>query len=377
MAHSYRMATLEIFTFFFFFPLVLASATTCGGSTCTADGPLVRFPFLLRDHQASSCGYPAFNLSCNNKNQTVLTLPSSSGDFIVQSIDYIDQTLTINDPDNCLLRRFLHHDINLKNSLFSHANAPENYTFVGCSSQKAFWPWNSAPVIPCLTKYHYKVIYVVQTSSLLHPDWIPPVPKILPAGCSKISTALVPFLFDSEYLGVQLTWYVPNCGSCEATGRVCGWENGTTTSQIRCFGSSGFSSLPRAARYGIVIAVGIPGLLCIIGLAVYVCNKTRVPGQVHQPTITQVLSIPDRQPSTVRIGLDDPTIESYPEIQLGESWELPKLNDNTCPICLSEYQPKETLRTIPECGHYFHANCIDEWLRMNATCPVCRNPQKR
>ena len=140
---------------------------------------------------------------------------------------------------------------------------------------------------------------------------------------------------------------------------------------------SGFSSLPRAARYGIVIGVGIPGLLCIIGLAVYVCNKTRVPGQVHQPTITQVLSIPDRQPSTVRIGLDDPTIESYPEIQLGESWELPKLNDSTCPICLSEYQPKETLRTIPECSHYFHANCIDEWLRMNATCPVCRNPQKR
>ncbi|XP_008239111.1 PREDICTED: RING-H2 finger protein ATL22-like [Prunus mume] len=286
----------------------------------------------------------------------------------------MDQTLTINDPDNCLLRRFLYHDINLKNSPFSYASAPENYTFVGCSSQKAFWPWNSAPVIPCLTKYHYKVIYVVQTSSLLQPD-----PILLLAGCFKISTALVPFLFNSEYLnfGAQLTWYVPNCGSCEARGRVCGWENGTTTSQIRCFGSSGNSSLPRAARYGIVIGVGIPGLLCIIGLAVYVCNRTRVPGQVHQPTITQMLSIPDRQPSAVRIGLDDLTIASYPEIQLGKSWELPKLNDNTCPICLAEYQPKETLRTIPECSHYFHANCIDEWLRMNATCPVCRNPQKR
>ncbi|PQQ16774.1 putative RING-H2 finger protein ATL21B [Prunus yedoensis var. nudiflora] len=372
------MATLEIFTFFFFFPLVVPSTTTCGPSICPAGGPLVRFPFLLRDHQASSCGHPGFNLSCNNKNQTILTLPSSSGDFIVENIDYKYQTLTINDPDNCLPRRFLHHDINLNNSPFLYAYATENYTFVGCSSQKASWPWNSASTIPCLTEEdHYKFIYVVQTSSLFQPDPIlfPLGPKPLPAGCSKISTALVPFLFD---FGAQLTWDSPNCRSCEAKGRVCGLENGTTTSQIRCFGSSGFSSLPRAATYGIVLGVGIPGLLCIIGLAGYVCNKTRVRGQIHQPTITQLLStIPDRRPSTVRIGLDDPTIESYPEIQLGESWELPKLNDNTCPICLAEYQPKETLRTIPECSHYFHANCIDEWLRMSATCPVCRNPQKR
>ncbi|XP_031278815.1 putative RING-H2 finger protein ATL69 [Pistacia vera] len=72
-------------------------------------------------------------------------------------------------------------------------------------------------------------------------------------------------------------------------------------------------------------------------------------------------------------GLDEPTIESYPKTLLGESGRLPKPNDNTCPICLSEYQPKESLRTIPECEHYFHADCIDEWLKMNATCPLCRN----
>jgi hypothetical protein len=31
------------------------------------------------------------------------------------------------------------------------------------------------------------------------------------------------------------------------------------------------------------------------------------------------------------------------------------------------------LRSIPECNHYFHAACIDEWLKMNGTCPICRN----
>ena len=72
-------------------------------------------------------------------------------------------------------------------------------------------------------------------------------------------------------------------------------------------------------------------------------------------------------------SLDKPTIESYPKTIVGVSGRQPKPNDNTCPICLSRYKPKQTLRTIPKCNHYFHAYCIDKWLRMNASCPVCRN----
>lgn len=71
-------------------------------------------------------------------------------------------------------------------------------------------------------------------------------------------------------------------------------------------------------------------------------------------------------------GLDGPIIESYPKTVLGESGRLPKPSDGTCPICLSDYQPKETLRSIPDCNHYFHADCIDEWLKLNGTCPLCR-----
>ena len=42
------------------------------------------------------------------------------------------------------------------------------------------------------------------------------------------------------------------------------------------------------------------------------------------------------QPTIVG-GLDGPTIESYPKIELGENRRLPRPDDNTCPICLSEY----------------------------------------
>jgi len=44
-----------------------------------------------------------------------------------------------------------------------------------------------------------------------------------------------------------------------------------------------------------------------------------------------------------------------------------------CRVCLSEFEANETLRTLP-CLHRFHKHCIDEWIKRNAVCPVCRVP---
>ncbi|GKF74860.1 RING-H2 finger protein ATL67-like protein, partial [Tanacetum coccineum] len=33
----------------------------------------------------------------------------------------------------------------------------------------------------------------------------------------------------------------------------------------------------------------------------------------------------------------------------------------------------EMMRMLPECKHCFHLNCVDAWLKLNASCPVCRN----
>ncbi|WVZ77116.1 hypothetical protein U9M48_025017 [Paspalum notatum var. saurae] len=43
-----------------------------------------------------------------------------------------------------------------------------------------------------------------------------------------------------------------------------------------------------------------------------------------------------------------------------------------CAICLAVVRDGETVRLLPACGHLFHVDCIDLWLRAHATCPLCR-----
>ena len=122
--------------------------------------------------------------------------------------------------------------------------------------------------------------------------------------------------------------------------------------------------------------VEVPGSMCLVGLLCFLYGKIKSYNARRRHPILEFNTTIAPQPK-ITIGLDGATIESYPKIVLGESLRLPKPNYNTCPICLSEYQPKETLKTIPECQHCFHGECIDQWLSLNSTCPICRNSPER
>jgi hypothetical protein len=39
---------------------------------------------------------------------------------------------------------------------------------------------------------------------------------------------------------------------------------------------------------------------------------------------------------------------------------------------LSEFEEGEELRTLPECLHSYHVECIDMWLHSHTNCPMCR-----
>jgi hypothetical protein len=79
------------------------------------------------------------------------------------------------------------------------------------------------------------------------------------------------------------------------------------------------------------------------------------------------------------VGLDQAVINSYPKFHFSKDTSAASSDgfggggDTTCSICLCEYKEAEMLRMMPECKHYFHLCCLDAWLKLNGSCPVCRN----
>eukprot|EP00250_Pteridium_aquilinum_P034514 c7684_g1_i1 orf=507-1070(-) len=145
-------------------------------------------------------------------------------------------------------------------------------------------------------------------------------------------------------------------------------------------GSSGLFTDSMSAKvglgYGIAIAVGILVLVSTIMLASYVCVRlhgrggTQAGRNVNRRDVTRTGS--DEPQAWSVAGLDEATLQSYPKIVFNEKQPLPPPQDTSCSICLAEYKDCETLRLLPECRHIFHSACIDAWLRLHASCPMCR-----
>lgn len=81
-------------------------AADCPVSNCSDAGPLIKFPFRLKDHPLH-CGHPEFDVSCL-KSKIMIQLSSSSGLFVIQGVDYRSQTFNVyDDEEGCLPRRLL------------------------------------------------------------------------------------------------------------------------------------------------------------------------------------------------------------------------------------------------------------------------------
>ncbi|XP_016496097.1 E3 ubiquitin-protein ligase At4g11680 isoform X1 [Nicotiana tabacum] len=69
------------------------------------------------------------------------------------------------------------------------------------------------------------------------------------------------------------------------------------------------------------------------------------------------------------------TGEDHFASQFNSSDSVPELalqpDDSECCICLYKYLDGVELCVLP-CNHHFHHGCISKWLRINATCPLCK-----
>ncbi|GJM96851.1 hypothetical protein PR202_ga13721 [Eleusine coracana subsp. coracana] len=126
--------------------------------------------------------------------------------------------------------------------------------------------------------------------------------------------------------------------------------------------------------YGVGVSVGILLLITTITLASYFCTRAPVvaaAGATGGNGGEGAAAAADDH--DVELGIDEATLKGYLEVVYGEKARKKKGTTCTCcSICLDNYGDGDVLRMLPECGHLFHRECVDPWLRHHPTCPVCR-----
>lgn len=71
-------------------------------------------------------------------------------------------------------------------------------------------------------------------------------------------------------------------------------------------------------------------------------------------------------------GLEESSVQALPSFSFSSrSAARSETEAIFCPICMHEYQDDQSLIQLP-CGHVFHAECGADWLRVRASCPICR-----
>ncbi|CAM0880382.1 unnamed protein product [Alopecurus aequalis] len=76
--------------------------------------------------------------------------------------------------------------------------------------------------------------------------------------------------------------------------------------------------------------------------------------------------------SSSRRGLDASVLSALPVTAYRKEVGAAVAGGADCAVCLSELADGDKVRELPNCGHAFHVECVDAWLRSRTTCPLCR-----
>ncbi|MBA0707498.1 hypothetical protein Golax_019538, partial [Gossypium laxum] len=218
------MAAFRLFLFFFFLLFYLQPSRS--HESCHPGCDLlvpIHFPFqMMSNPPENRCGYDGFTVTCKNETRNILTFPFS-GDFVVDSISYFSQRISITDPCNCIARRLL-QGFNYSDTPFQPLDT-RNFTFLNCTSDAPVFqsPGGVSP-IPCLSSESHSFVALPTER----------VGASNTSSCTEVVTFMHPSLDDSIKDSILLTWKEPDCGRCESDGGFCQYKY-DTSSEVSCF----------------------------------------------------------------------------------------------------------------------------------------------
>jgi hypothetical protein len=213
-------------SYFFLFLVVVVGLGECQNGCDEfrwgGRGLAIRFPFQL-NNQSHHCGYPGFNLSCTDANDTVLELPIFVK-FIVKKIDYKSQVIEVYDPDHCFPRQLRRLNLSSSPFLFKEELFRKDYALFNCSSTER----QADYAISCLSSPSDEVRAFHSDSDI----------NDLPiASCKKMYTlpSISRGLIFGNHKVLQLNWSRPECRNCEVKGMGCRLKSNSNESETECF----------------------------------------------------------------------------------------------------------------------------------------------
>lgn len=212
----------------------------CVPKTC-GDGQNITYPFYIQDQQQPYCGYPGFEVSCNNKGKPVLKIPDNDNQYIIHHIFYKNQSLRVsnagvwelNSSSSCHVVSSW-QNLSLPLDRFElFGNKRDVFVLYNCNNQSLSERLVGKKV-GC-NSTDDDVNGVVLAVGEDDPDL-----GLARKECEDVVVAPVEgYGEDSMAMmtrlrsGFLMKWTASNCSSCEESGGRCGFDN--STYHFKCF----------------------------------------------------------------------------------------------------------------------------------------------
>ncbi|XP_050237460.1 LEAF RUST 10 DISEASE-RESISTANCE LOCUS RECEPTOR-LIKE PROTEIN KINASE-like 1.2 isoform X2 [Mercurialis annua] len=203
----------------------------CEPKSC-GQGPLISYPFRLPHVQESFCGYPNFDITCNDDHHPVLKI--SYEDYIIKDIFYPNQsflvaTASVYDEQNTCPAPL--HNVTLDRTPFNISSGNIDFSFLyNCTSKPEEYP--SYPIDCAATSnkslvsfagFHVEELGNLYNYSSCHYVVNAPLHTLGdPAFDDKLFTMNYTEILKT---GFVLNWTAQNCSTCQGSGGRCGFEN--------------------------------------------------------------------------------------------------------------------------------------------------------
>lgn len=186
--------------------------------------------------------------------------------------------------------------------------------------------------------------------------------------------------------------YINDCGLCvagttgllESYGKDCnGACAGPDNTCNSGGGGTGGGSADDNANHtysllsAIVVAALITCSIALMSVIFYVGWQTIVRGHNNDDDGGAIgLEFLTLEDMGIPPGLSASSLAAIPLVKYEAKGEAlagcPVEERDTCPICMDDFKPDDTVRVLPPCKHIYHVGCIDTWFQRSTQCPTCR-----